>query len=139
MKFPRLDLPGDGTGHQRDSPLRSAPAAPRAQGPNPRREISTIGSPRDGTGHPRDPPPRSAPAVPREQGPNHPAPLLPGPAQVNGAREGSEPVEEPAQRGEIGVTGEKVVGASLERREHLQRPTAAVAGLHPPSGIAQRS
>ena len=81
--------------------------------------------PGDGAGHPHEPPPRSAPAAPRAQGPNQPAPLLLGPAQVNRAREGSEPVEEPAQRGEIGVTGEKVVGASLERKEHLQPSPAS--------------
>ncbi|CAD6251861.1 unnamed protein product [Miscanthus lutarioriparius] len=73
------------------------------------------------TAPPRARPPSStSPAAPRAHG------------QGYGAREVSEPVQEAAQGGEIGVAGEEVVGAGLEREKRLQRQTACLPGLHPP-------
>ena len=39
----------------------------------------------------------------------------------------------------VGVAGEEVVGAGLEREKRLQRRPLYFPGLHPPRGVPQRS
>ena len=92
----------------------------------------------DGASHARDRPLRGAPAAPRAKGQGAGA-SCPLAAQVEGARQRSEPVEQAAQGDDIGVAGEEVVGAGLEREERLQRRPSYLPGLHPPRGVPQRS